>query len=362
MLSKQNSLLQGIPLPLTARMRAILHAVVEVYLEKGEPVSSSMVVQGATGIVASLSSATVRNAMAELTELGYLTQPHTSAGRVPTPPAIQLYVDSLSPARPRRLESAEWQRKLQSLDSWQDRVEEGTHLLKDLTQNVSIAAVLPPSSQILHQVEFSPLGQRQYLMIVITGDRSVHNQVVSLDQDLALEDLAQIRNYLNQEFSGWRFEDARRELEARMARESNHYDALLRRVELFYERGLLDFGPAPYVFLDGAAYLVGLDPHLTREKLRELFHTLEQKKQILRLLNQYLEGVETTPAVKVGLGESHPSMSDISLVGLEVPLEGGSRARVAVLGPLRLNYPRVMSAVLEVGQALNPAASEDERD
>jgi heat-inducible transcriptional repressor len=344
MLPKQKALLQSIPLPLTARMRSILHAIVESYLETGEPVSSSMVAQNGA---ANLSSATIRNAMAELTELGYLKQPHTSAGRVPTPPAIQLYVDSLAPARPRRLESVEWQRKLQSLDNWQERVEEGTHLLKDLTQNVTIAAALPPSSQVLHQVEFSPLGQRQYLMIVITGDRAVHNQVVSLEQDLALEDLAEIRNYLNREFSGWRFEEARRELETRLAAERSHYDALLRRVELFYERGLLDFGPAPYVFLDGAAYLVGLDPHVTRERLRELFQALEQKKQILRLLSQYLEGAAGEPAVKVGLGEAHPAMSDISLVGLEVPLEGGARARFAVLGPLRLNYPRIMSAVLE---------------
>ncbi len=361
MLGRSNSLSpnSSTSLALNARMRAILRSIVETYLETGEPVASGAVAQKPI-FGASASPATIRNAMAELTELGFLTQPHTSAGRIPTPAAIQLYVDSLSPSRPRRLDSFEWQRKLQSLDSWQDRVEESAHLLKDLTQNVSIGAALPPSSQVLHQVEFSPLGQRQFLMIVITADRAVHNQIVTLDHDLSTDDLAEIRNYLNHEFAGWNFDDARRELESRLARERNHYDALLRRVELFYSKGLLDFGPAPYVFLDGAAYLVGLDLHLTREKLRELFQTLEQKKQILRLLNQYLDGA-AAPAVKVGLGDAHPAMSEISLVGVEVPLEGGATARVAVLGPLRLNYPRVISAVMEVGQALSPPA-ESARD
>jgi heat-inducible transcriptional repressor len=296
--------------------------------------------------------------MAELTEMGLLTQPHTSAGRLPAPAAIQFYVDALAPARGRRGDSAPWFWKLQSIDSWQDRVEESTHLLKDLTHNVSISAALPPASQVLHQVEFSPLGQKQYLMIVITGDRAVHNQTVTLERDLTIEDLAEIRNYVNREFSGWTFDEARQELEARMAEESNDYQALLRRVELFYSRGLLDFGPMTQVYLDGAAYLVGQDLQMTRERLRELFETLEQKKQILRLLDQYLNGVAGTPAVKVGLGEAHPSLADISLVGIEVPVEGGAKARVAVLGPLRLNYSRVISAVQEVSQALQPGNSE----
>ncbi len=357
MIAKTNSYTGGAGLPLHPRLRAILHAVVELYLETGEPVSSQMVAQRPFWGQAP-SPATVRNGMAELTELGLLTQPHTSAGRLPAPAAIQYYVDSLAPARSRRGDQAAWLWKLQSLDSWQDRVEESTHLLTDLTQNVSISAALPPASQVLHQVEFSPLGQKQYLMIVITGDRAVHNQTVTLERDLTIEDLAEIRNYVNREFAGWTFEEARQELESRLAQESSDYQALLRRVELFTSRGLLDFGPTTQVFLDGAAYLVGLDLQMTRERLRELFQTLEQKKQILRLLDEYLSGTAGVPAVKVGLGDAHPAMADFSLVGVEVPIEGGAKARVAVLGPLRLNYPRVISAVQEVGQALQPNSNE----
>jgi heat-inducible transcriptional repressor len=343
--------------PLNARMRNILHAVVELYLETGEPVASSAVAQhakhGTAAATAAMPSpATIRNAMAELAERGLLTQPHASAGRIPSPAAIQLYVDSLPLPRGRRTEIQDWQRRLQEFTAWQDRVEEGTHWLTDLTQNVSLSAALPPASQTLHQVEITPLGGMQYLVIVVTADRAVHNQIVTLEQELRTEELQEIRNYINTEFSGWALEEARRELEARLEAEHEDYSQLLRRVELFYQRGLLDCGLAPYVFLDGAAYLVGLNLHLTRERLRELFQTLEQKKQILRILNQYLEGAARRPAVKVGLGEAHPALSEFSLVGVEVKLGAGAKARVAVLGPLRLNYQRILAAVSEVGQAL----------
>ncbi|GAB4373685.1 MAG: heat-inducible transcriptional repressor HrcA [Bryobacter sp.] len=329
--------------------------MVEEYLLTGEPVASATIANKAgrpTFATEKLSPATIRNAMAELTERGYLSQPHTSAGRIPNASAIQHFVDSLSPSRFRRGDYSGFQRRLQQHESWHDRVEEGTHLLKDLTQNVSMSAALPSTSQVLHQVELSPLGQRQYLMIVVTADRVVHNQIITLEEDLRPEELAEIRNYINFEFSGWNLDEARKELELRLANDQHDYAALLRRVELFYHRGLLDCGFTPYVFLDGAAYLVGLDLHLTRERLRELFQTLEQKKHILRILNQYLEGAAERPAVKVGLGEAHGAMEEFSLVGIEVSLAGGAKARVAVLGPLRLNYPRVMAAVMEVGQAL----------
>ncbi len=338
-------------LPTTGKKRQILHAIVEAYLDSGEAVSSSAVAQRRfTG--ASPSSATVRNAMAELAELGLLTQTHTSAGRIPTPLAIQSYVSSLGQVRANPLAVSKLQQKLKSIHSISERVEEGSHVLTEITHNVAITASLPSASQQLHQVELLPLAARQYLMVVITSDRSVRNQVVSIDQDLHAEDLAEIRNYINCEFSGWTLNDARRALAERLKDERSQYHALLRRVELFYTRGLFQGSEGPRVFMDGAAYLLGLDLHLTKEKMCELFQALEQKQQILQILDQFLQGSDQTPAIQVGLGDAHPALSGFTLIGVHVPLAGGMSARVAVLGPLRLNYPRTIAAVMEVGQAL----------
>jgi len=341
--------------PTQGKKRQILHAIVEAYLDSGEAVSSSTIAQRRfTG--SSPSSATVRNAMAELTDLGFLTQPHTSAGRIPTPLAIQSYVASLGQVKANPAEVSKLQQRLKSMHSLSDRVEEGSHVLTGLTRNVGITASVPPASQLLHQVELLPLAARQYLMVVITSDRAIRNQVVSVYQDLRPEDLIEMRNYINQEFAGWTLADARRALTERLQDERNQYHSLLKRIEIFYAQGLFEGSEGPRVFLDGAAYLVGLDLHLTREKMRELFQALEQKQQVLQMLDQFLQGSDQTPAVQVGLGEAHPALSEFSLVGVHVPLGSGMTARVAVLGPLRLNYPRTIAAVMEVGQALAESA------
>jgi heat-inducible transcriptional repressor len=198
-------------------------------------------------------------------------------------------------------------------------------------------------------------------MVVITADGGVHHQVVTLERAIDPSRLQEIRNYLNVEFGGWQLADARVELERRLRAERGQYDELLRNLELFYRRGLLHGTASPMVYLDGAAYLVGLDLHLTRERMRELFQALEQKKQMLQLLDQYLandnRATNGQPTVQVGLGGAHPAMADLSLVGMHVALPAGMAARVAVLGPLRLNYARTIAAVMEVGQALALAES-----
>jgi heat-inducible transcriptional repressor len=338
------------------KKRQILHAIVEAYLDSGEAVSSAVIAQRRfTG--SSPSPATVRNAMAELAEMGFLTQPHASAGRIPTALAIQEYVASLGNVKASQAGVNKLQQKLKQIPSLPERVEESSHVLTELTQNVGIAAALPPTTQKLQQVELLPLGQHQYLMVVVTSDRSVRNQVVTLEHELNTEELAEIRNYINSEFAGHTLEQARRILNERLQDERSQYYALLRRVEIFSVNGLFSSSDSPRVFLDGAAYLVGLDLHLTREKMRELFHALEQKQQVLQILDQFLQGGDERPAIHVGLGQAHPALSEFTLIGVQVPIGAGMSARVAVLGPLRLNYQRTIAAVMEVGQALSESAS-----
>lgn len=338
------------------KKRLILHAIVAAYLESGDAVSSSQVAQRWPNGAAP-SSATIRNVMAEFVHLGLLTQAHSSAGRIPTAAAIQLYVDAMSQVRPSGAEVNKLQAKLRSIPGVPERVEESTHYLTGVTQNLGIAAAVPASEPVLRQVEILPLANRQYLMVVVTSDQHVRNQVVSTSQDLRPEEVAEIRNYINLEFGGWKLDVARRELEQRLLDERHEYFRLLRRLEVFHMQGLFAHMEGPRVFLDGAAYLVGLDLQITRERMRELFQALEQKQQLLAMLDQFLQGSASRPAVRVGLGSVHPALSEFALIGLTVPAGGGMTARVAVLGPLRLNYPRTIAAVMEVGQALADSAS-----
>lgn len=331
------------------RAADILHSIVQSYIETGEPVASRTISRRRRD---SLSPATIRNVMADLCEMGYLSQPHTSAGRVPTEKAFRSYVQSLTSGRLVSAELGRLRSELQTAGTVENRVEMSSHLLTEMTRNVGIAAAIPTTGQMLDSIELVSLPNRHVLMIVATRDRMVRNQVVVLDEPVTQDDLNSIRNYVNRNFSGWVLMDVRRELKRRLEEQSSAYDSILRRLTILYDKGLLDLGLAPEVHMEGASNLIGLDLHLTREKLRELFRALEEKKRLLLLLDQFLEHPSGEVAVRVGLGEAHPSMSELSLIGITVLLPGGLFAKVAVLGPMRMNYQRVISAVMHVGEAI----------
>src|SRR5208337_3376355 len=177
------------------------------YIETGEPVGSRTVSKQRSE---SLSAASIRNVMAGLADAGYLSQPHTSAGRVPTEKAFRDYVQSLVAGRMPSADAARMRIELLEAPTAAARVERCCHILTELTSNVGITASLPPAVRELDQIELVPLGDRRILVILVTRDRAVHNRVVVLDEFVSPDELANIRNYVNRNFSGWRLEDARR--------------------------------------------------------------------------------------------------------------------------------------------------------
>ena len=333
---------------MTPRDREVLHEIVESYIANGEPVASRSIARRRRD---GLSAASIRNVMADLDEEGYLSQPHTSAGRVPTEKAFRSYVQSLNM---RKLVAAEIERlrgEFGRLDTVEQRIAYTSRTLTELTHGVGIAAAIPQANPALDQIELVALPDRRVLVVVVTRDHQVRNRIVMLEESLSNDELGSIRNYINQNFSGWSLEHVRRELAQRLARAEATYDAMLRKLTLLYSKGILDFGSAPEVRMDGASNLVVLDLHLTKEKMRELFRALEEKKRVLELLEKFLENAAGEVGVHVGLGQIHPSMRELSLIGLPVALEDGLSAVIAVLGPMRMNYPRVISTVQHVGQA-----------
>jgi len=333
---------------MTPRSREILHEIVEAYIATGEPVASRSV---ARRWHTSLSSASIRNAMADLDDEGYLSQPHTSAGRIPTAKAFQSYIQSLGV---RKLVAAEIERlrsEFGKLETIEARVEHTSHMLTEMTRGVGIAAAIPHASPALDQVELVALPDSRVLMVVMTQDHQVRNRVVTLEERVSPEDLASIRNYINRNFSGWLMEDIRRELSQRLDQAAAAYDQILRKLTILYSKGLLNVEAEPEVHMEGASNLFTVDLQLTQEKMRQLFSALEEKKRVLELLDQFLEKPMGEIGVQVGLGEMHPAMRQLSLIGLPITLPGGLSGVIAVLGPMRMNYARVMSAVQHVGQA-----------
>jgi heat-inducible transcriptional repressor len=336
---------------LTGRTQEILNSIVRAYIETGEPVGSRTI-SNARGD--GLSPASIRNAMADLADEGYLSQPHTSAGRVPTERAFRHYVRSLVAGRIPTAAAQRVHAELSELDSMEERIERSSHILTELTRNVGIAAALPTGGQVLDQIELLALSEGRVLMILVTRDRMVRNRVVMMDEPATQDELGNIRNYVNRNFSGWTLREARLELLRRMDLERATYDAVMRKLSSLYQKGLLQAGGVPEIHLEGASNLVGLDLHLTRERMRDLLRALEEKQRLLELLDRFLEEMPSGIQVKIGLEEAHPAMKDLALIGISLEVPGGLSAKLAVLGPMRMQYEKVMGAVLHLGREFAP--------
>jgi heat-inducible transcriptional repressor len=331
---------------LSPREKEILHLIVRAYIETGEPVGSRTLSRMRD---LSLSPATIRNVMADLAEDGYLAQPHTSAGRVPTDLAFRDFAATVT-AKP--MPSADQERiysRMRSGESLEERLAIASRVLTEITRNVGIASAIPSTSQELEHLELIGLSDRRVLMIVATCDKMVRNRVVTLDRELGRDELIALGNYVNANFAGWTLEKARAELLRRIEEERAVYDAMLQQLNLLYRKGLLLADEAPRIEMDGASYLVGLDLHLTRERMRELFQALEEKRRVVSMLDRFLESPQGRIGVHVGLEDAHPAMRELSLIGVTVVLPGGVRARLAVLGPMRMHYERAISAVQQIG-------------
>jgi heat-inducible transcriptional repressor len=338
--------------PLRTRHQDILNTIVRTYIETGEAVGSRTISKRRSQ---NLSPASIRNVMADLADEGYLSQPHTSAGRVPTAKAFQFYVRNLTATRMAAAESERLRNEFSGLHTIGAHMERSSYILMELTRNVGIAAAIPSLAQQLDQVELVPLSDRRVLMILVTSDRVVRNRVVALDQPISSDELGSIRNYVNRNFSGWQLGDVCRDLVRRMTEERALFDAVMRNLQFFFQKGLFEVDTSPEVHMEGASNLLGLDLHLTREKMRELLHALEEKSRLMELLDRFLEPGSGQLQVRVGLEEAHPAMKDLALIGMTVRMSSGLPAKVAVLGPMRMHYERAMAAVLQTSRALESA-------
>ncbi|MBZ5575129.1 MAG: heat-inducible transcriptional repressor HrcA [Acidobacteriia bacterium] len=338
--------------PLKTRYQDILTALVRAYIDTGEPVGSRTLSQRRSD---ALSPASIRNVMSDLADEGYLSQPHTSAGRVPTEKAFRYYVGCLTASRMTAAESERLRSELSGLHSVEERVGRSSHILMEMTHNVGIAAAIPALAQELDQIELVPLSGDRVLMVLVTRDHMVRNRVLALEEPVSVNELTSIRNYVNRNFSGWQLDAARQELLRRMEEERALYDAAQRKLQLLCQKGLLQSDTSPEVHMEGASNLLGLDLHLTRETMRELLHALEEKKRLIDLLDRFLELPLGELQVHVGLEQVHPAMKDLALIGMTVQMASGLPAKVAVLGPMRMQYERVMAAVLQTSRALESA-------
>lgn len=326
------------------RSRKILYAVVSEYLSTGEAVGSRTITRR-HGI--DLSAATVRNVMADLEELGLLEQPHTSAGRVPTETGLRFFIDSLLKVRslsPKEKDEIR-ERYGEGLDL-DELFQRTSRVLSDITHYAGIVLVPNPARQKLRHIEFVPLSGGRFLCILVTHEGRIENKLVHADFAVALGQLERINNYLNQLLEGLTLEEVRERVLCEIGEVKNRYDAMVSSALRLSQAALERSEPSPGVIVSGQANL--LDPAKPAEpeelaRMRALLRALEEKEVMVRLLDRTL----ASDRIQVFLGAETAlePLGDSAVVAM--PYGPGEQpvGAIAVIGPTRMNYGKVMSVV-----------------
>ncbi len=325
------------------REREILTAIVETYISTGEPVGSRTLTRGNRE---SLSAASIRNVMADLADAGFLEQPHTSAGRVPTTKAYRYYVKQLTgEARLSPADEGLIQGNLQGLQDVQEFMERTSHVLSLISHGVGVTITPGPGQHnALEHVYFQRLGDKKVLAVVVVRNGLVRDRVLRLSNDLAVADLEAAAAYINQNFRGWEMESLRNEIARRIQQERGEYDRLMRSVEQLYAEGALTTeGTAQAVYVEGASNLVITEQD--KERLRQLLATLEEKQRVVDLLSAYLDVRQEAVRVVVGLEDAMPHLSNFVLIGTPARVGDEVMGSLAVIGPTRMDYEHTITAV-----------------
>lgn len=340
----------------TARQRAILTAIIESYIETGEPVGSGTIARLHGDEGAGVSPATIRNEMAELADRGLLEQPHTSAGRVPTAKAFRLYVEQLSGGANPRVDAGRLSaRSRMQIDSSfaglagvQAVLERTSHVLATLSSGVGVAVAAVGDAEVLEHVHFSRLTKARVLAVVVTRGGMVRDRVLSLDRDVETAELEFAGRFLNENFRGWSIEAMRSEIARRVERERSESQQLLSSVEQLWVKTVPETGTQPQtVYVDGVSNLVASQED--RERLRELLAAMEAKQRLVELLNAYIDSRQTSVRVVFDLEDQAPEMAGLVLIA--APARSG--ATVGVIGPKRMDYENTMNAVGYVAQVFD---------
>ncbi|MFL6299488.1 MAG: heat-inducible transcriptional repressor HrcA [Terriglobales bacterium] len=337
------------------RGRAILTAIVETYISTGEPVGSKTISQAGAE---QWSAATIRNVMAELADAGYLDQPHTSAGRVPTADAYRYYVEQLTgKTRMSEEEEGKIESMLAGANDVQEFMERTSRVLSLVSSSVGVAIASTGSRNSLEHVHFSRLGDHRILAVVVTKSGLVRDRVLRLQHDMEQGDLEIAARYINENFRGWNMEDLRSELQRRIESERNEYDRLMKSVEHLYREGALtEDATPPMVYLEGAANLVQREED--KERLAQLLKTLEEKGKIADLVAAYLDARQEAVRVVIGLEDVAPHLKNLVLIGAPARANGEVVGSFAVLGPQRMDYQHTITAVSHIARLFDHILNE----
>ncbi len=344
------------------RSREMLALLIKTHILTGEPVGSRTISKMSSE---GLSPATVRNIIADLEEAGYLEQPHTSAGRVPSDKGYRFYVDHiLDQTRLSEHEETAIQQGLlgeEALPDWisaDQLMSRASHLLSKFSQNVGIVISPNIAYDIIKHIDFVRLGDGRILVITVSRAGLVQDRLVKIDEDLTQDELNGAANYLNANFSGMSLVAIRSELLKRLSEERALYDRLLQIAAMICERGVSETAPSDSeVFVEGASNIVTKPEFGDLEKIRELLRVFEEKERLIKILNECVNQIveQRSVSVRIGAENTLGALRGCAVITSCYSCGDQIVGSLGVVGPVRMEYARAIGAVNFIARLLERA-------
>lgn len=334
---------------LDERSKRILRELVALYCTTGEPVGSRTLSRRGKF---DLSPATIRNVLADLEDMGYIEQPHTSAGRVPTDKGYRFYVNHL--LRNQELNSAQKElienRIRENSGSFEGLLDLTTTLLATLSHQIALA--VPPNLHrlVLENIDFVPINDRRVLAILITQGGVVSNKILDLEEPSSHEELTRIANFIRANFSGLTLPTIRIRLLDLMKQEQTQYDLLLKKAAILGQQAV-EANVTEGLFVNGASQVISYPEFSDSNRTRELLQALEEKSKILRILTQCIEseGIH----ILIGVENQFTDLKGMSLISSCYKYKDQPVGSLAILGPTRMEYGKMIPLVDHIAKVVS---------
>lgn len=346
---------------LADREQQILFAVIGEYITTAEPVGSRTI---SRKYEFGLSPATIRNIMADLEDAGFLLQPHTSAGRIPTDKGFRLYVDYLEHTRDtfNELAAPSLEHILNGGSELSTLMKKATEILSALSKQAGVFLAPNLRSVICRHIDFIKLHASQVLVIFISESGMVHKRTIRLDSDASQELLDKISKLVTSEFMGLTLAEIRAKLVTMMTSEKSRFDALLTQAltlsQAFFSNDLSDDADDSELYVGGTLNMMSQPEFADIEKMKSLFKTFEEKRVLINILDKCLD--ENDEQVKVIIGNESALANTQDLSFVMSSYKSGERILgvVGVVGPKRMNYIQVIPIVEQTAKIVSRVLTE----
>ncbi len=336
------------------RNRQVLADIVRTYIETGEPVSSRAV---SRRFEEPLSTATIRSVMADLEDGGYLYQPHTSAGRVPTAAAYRFFAQEIGSQATLSVEDREWiSREMASGSTPEQITERAGHVLAEVSKGLGIVVSPPLRKAVLEHARMWLIPDGRVVVVLISPGGNTRDKVLRPPRLFTQQELDATAEFLNRHYSGWTLEAIRTDLLQKLANERERYENIARSALTLCDPTILGESPQSQIYVEGTAQIVSAPGFADQTQLGELLAAIEEKHRLITVLNSCIETPEPV-FVQIGVKEISQSGENIALISARYSTHDRSQGSLGILGPTRMHYERAMTAVAYVAQLFSEALS-----